>query len=73
MLSGGASALSIVVTTFVINLRHLLMSSSLAFYLSAVCEQELDCPFCFGVTDESFAVNLTRFEIVIGIGVRLWW
>ena len=61
MLSGGASALSIVLTTFVINLRHLLMSSSLAIYLGSV-NKSRTALFAYGVTDESFAVNLTRFR-----------
>jgi 4-azaleucine resistance transporter AzlC len=61
MLSGGASVLSIVLTTFVINLRHLLMSSSLALYLRSV-NKRWTALFAYGVTDESFAVNLTRFR-----------
>lgn len=62
MLSGGASTLSIVLTTLIINLRHLLMSSSLAGYLRSVnrCWTAL---FAYGVTDESFAVNLNRFQV----------
>jgi len=61
MLSGGAFVLSIVLTTFVINLRHLLMSSSLAVYLRSV-NKSWTALFAYGVTDESFAVNLTRFR-----------
>ena len=61
MLSGGASVLSIVLTTFVINLRHLLMSSSLAVYLRSV-NKSWTALFAYGLTDESFAVNLTRFR-----------
>jgi 4-azaleucine resistance transporter AzlC len=61
MLSGGATILSIVVTTFVINLRHLLMSSSLAVYLRPV-NRSWTALFAYGVTDESFAVNLTKFR-----------
>jgi 4-azaleucine resistance transporter AzlC len=61
MLSGGATVLSIVITTFVINLRHILMSSSLAVYLRSV-SRGWAALFAYGVTDESFAVNLTRFR-----------
>ena len=61
MLSGGASVLSIVLTTFVINLRHLLMSSSLAVYLRSA-NKTWTALFAYGVTDESFAVNLTKFR-----------
>jgi predicted branched-subunit amino acid permease len=35
MLTGGASAPAIIATTFVVNLRHVLMSSALAVYLRA--------------------------------------
>jgi len=61
MLSSGATELSIVATTFVVNLRHLLMSSSLAVYLRPV-SRAWAALFSYGVTDESFAVNLTRFR-----------
>jgi 4-azaleucine resistance transporter AzlC len=61
MLSAGATLLSIVVTTFVVNLRHLLMSSSLAVYLRPI-SRTWAALFSYGVTDESFAVNLTRFR-----------
>jgi 4-azaleucine resistance transporter AzlC len=61
MLSGGATILSIVITTFVINLRHVLMSSSLAVYLRSL-SRGWAALFAYGVTDESFAVNLTRFR-----------
>ena len=61
LLSGGATVLSIIVTTFVINLRHLLMSSSLAGFLRGVGKR-WGLLFAYGVTDESFAVNLSRFR-----------
>jgi 4-azaleucine resistance transporter AzlC len=61
MLAGGASALAIITTTFVVNLRHVLMSSALAVYLRAA-HRGLLALFAYGVTDESFAVNLPRFN-----------
>jgi 4-azaleucine resistance transporter AzlC len=61
MLNSGAAVLSIVVTTFIVNLRHTLMSSSLAIYLQGTHPAFLSF-FSYGVTDESFAVNLTRFR-----------
>lgn len=61
MLSSGAAILSIVITTFMVNLRHLLMSSSLAVYLQGSSRKFLTL-FSYGITDESFAVNLTRFR-----------
>lgn len=61
MLTTGAAALSIIVTTFMVNLRHLLMSSSLAVYLPRSSRRFLSL-FGYGITDESFAVNMTRFR-----------
>lgn len=61
MLSSGASAVSIILTTFMVNLRHLLMSSALAIHLGK-SNRKLLSLFAYGVTDESFAVNLFRFK-----------
>jgi 4-azaleucine resistance transporter AzlC len=61
MLSAGAGAVSIIITTFAVNLRHLLMSSSLAVFLGNTTRKKLSL-FAYGVTDESFAVNHTRFS-----------
>ena len=61
MLAAGASSISIVATAFVVNLRHFLMSSALAVYLKNTDRKKLTF-FSYGVTDESFAVNLTRFR-----------
>ena len=61
MLGAGASMVSIVATAFIVNLRHFLMSSALAVYLKNSDRTKLTF-FSYGVTDESFAVNLTRFK-----------
>ena len=61
MLASKASIPAIILTTFVVNLRHALMSSALAVYLSGVNRRFLAL-FAYGITDESFAVNLTRFR-----------
>ena len=61
MLTAKASVAAIVLTTFVVNLRHVLMSSALAVYLQGVSRRFLAL-YSYGVTDESFAVNLTRFR-----------
>ena len=61
MLAAGASLFSIVVTTFIVNLRHFLMSSALAVYLNNADRKKLSF-FAYGVTDESFAVNLSKFR-----------
>lgn len=61
LISAGAATVPVVVTTFVVNLRHVLMSSSLAVYLRSLGKAWLTL-FAYGVTDESFAVNLARFR-----------
>ena len=61
MLTGGASAPAIITTTFVVNMRHVLMSSALAVYLRSA-HRGLLALYAYGVTDESFAVNLPRFN-----------
>ena len=61
MISAGAAALPIIITTFVVNLRHFLMSSSLAVFLGKSRRKKLAL-FAYGVTDESFAVNHPRFK-----------
>ena len=61
MLAGGASLLSIIATTLVVNLRHALMSSALAVHLQNVNRWFLSL-FAYGITDESFAVNMARFR-----------
>ncbi|MBW2631602.1 MAG: AzlC family ABC transporter permease [Deltaproteobacteria bacterium] len=61
MLSAGAGIVPIVITTFTINLRHLLMSSSLSTFMRNLGTGRLSL-FAYGVTDESFAFNTARFR-----------
>ncbi len=61
MLTSGASIAAIILTTLIVNLRHTLMSSALAIYLNGVRRPFLAL-FAYGVTDESFAVNMARFR-----------
>ena len=61
MLVDGASAPAIISTVFMVNLRHLLMSSALAVHFPGVSRRFLTL-YAYGVTDESFAVNMTRFN-----------
>ena len=60
LLTAGASTASIVVTTFVVNLRHLLMSAAMTPYLRAWPRLQ-QAWFSFEMTDETFAANLGRF------------
>jgi len=61
MIGSGASLAAIVTTTFMVNLRHLLMSSALAVHFPGVSRRFLAL-FAYGVTDESFAVNTACFN-----------
>lgn len=61
MMGSGASILSIVLTTFIVNLRHVLYSSTLATYLMRQSSRYLGV-FAQGITDETFAVNLSNFS-----------
>lgn len=61
MLAAGASIWAIIFTTFVVNLRHFLMSSAVAVHLNNLRRLFLSC-FAYGITDESFAVNMTHFR-----------
>lgn len=60
MIASGASVSAIVATTFMVNIRHFLMSSALAVHLRGAPRGFLSL-FAYGVTDESFAVNMARF------------
>jgi len=61
MLSAAASPLTIILTTFIVNFRHTLMSSALAVHLAGINRKFLAL-FAYGVTDESFAVNMAKFR-----------
>lgn len=62
MLSAGSGAVPIVLTTFMVNLRHLLMSSSMAVHVGSRVHRVFVSVFAYGITDESFAVNIARFN-----------
>jgi 4-azaleucine resistance transporter AzlC len=63
----GASPLSIILTTFIVNLRHMLMASALAPYLSRWHKLELGA-FAYEITDESFALHSVEFPRVSSSG-----
>jgi 4-azaleucine resistance transporter AzlC len=54
------SPLSIIMTTFVVNLRHLIMASALAPYLKRWRKPEI-AAFAYQLTDETFAIHSTQF------------
>jgi len=60
MFAAGMPPLSIVATTFVVNLRHLLMTAALSPNLKSWKKWQLAL-FSYEVTDESFALHSARF------------
>lgn len=60
LFAGGASGLGIVLTTLVVNLRHVLFSAAVAPFLSGWRRREL-AAFAMELTDETFALHAVRF------------
>ena len=60
LFASGAGAASIIVTTFVVNLRHLLMSAALAPHVRSWRKTEQGL-FAFQLTDETFALHAGSF------------
>lgn len=60
LIGSGASAVSVVVTTFIVNLRHLLMSASLSPFLRSWRRREV-AAMTFQLTDETFGLHAVRF------------
>lgn len=60
LLATGASTLSVILTTLVVNLRHMLMSAAVSPFLKQWRKFEL-AAFAYQLTDETFAVHSARF------------
>jgi len=60
LFAASAPALSVILTTFVVNLRHILMSAALSPYLKRWSKPEL-AAFAYQLTDETFAIHSARF------------
>ena len=59
MLGVGASIWAIIAATFLVNIRHLLMSASLSPHLRGA-KAQVQALIAYGLTDETFAVGITR-------------
>lgn len=79
LLMDGIGAFSIILTTFLINLRHLVMSASIARKFSKIPRSQF--PFlAFGITDETFSMlSFTEEELsplfvflVNGVAYSVW-
>jgi 4-azaleucine resistance transporter AzlC len=72
LVSQGAAPAVIVLTTFVVNLRHALYSASLAPYLKNLPQTWL-VPLAFWLTDETYAVVIRRFQHAEASPYRHWY
>jgi 4-azaleucine resistance transporter AzlC len=60
LFSAGVPGLTIILTTFIVNLRHMLFSAALSPYLRGWRKMELAL-FAYELTDESFALHSVAF------------
>lgn len=60
LVGGGIGVAFIVLTTFVVNLRHALYAASLGPYLKGISQKWL-LPLAFWLTDETYAVVIQRY------------
>ncbi len=61
MLAASSGAVAVIATTFVVNLRHLLMSASLSPSMGRWSVTQLAL-FSYQITDETFAMNTSRHK-----------
>src|SRR5690625_4487730 len=64
MIISSASAIEIIVATFVLNFRHFIMSLSFMNNIQANINRKGRISLALGLTDESFAVNSLNIEKV---------
>ncbi|WP_373497953.1 AzlC family ABC transporter permease [Desulfococcus sp.] len=62
----------IILTTFIVNLRHMLYSATLLPHLKAL-PQRWRIPLAFWLTDETFAVTVRRFQREDGSVCKHWY
>jgi len=72
LIGQGAGLLVIIVTTFVVNLRHALYSASLGPHLKKQSQRWL-LPLGFWLTDETYAVVVQRYERADGSPHKHWY
>ncbi len=61
LLQGGAGFYPIIISTFLVNSRHILMGASLSPYFRKF-KTWVIALLSFGITDETFALNITEFS-----------
>lgn len=61
MLGAGASISAVLLTNFLVNMRYLLFSASMAPFVKKM-PSAIQAVLAFGITDETFAVNMSEFD-----------
>lgn len=72
MVGGGIALPVIIVTTLVVNLRHMLYSASLGPYVKHLRQRWL-IPLGFMLTDETYLVVIRRYQEGLAVPLRLWY
>ncbi|MFK8183021.1 MAG: AzlC family ABC transporter permease [Phormidesmis sp.] len=72
MIAAGSGWLLIVLTAFVVNLRHLLYAVSLVPYVKTL-PQTWKIPLAFWLTDEAYAVVIRRYETPDNAPFKHWY
>jgi predicted branched-subunit amino acid permease len=81
MIALGSNAVSVIITVFIINLRHYLMAASISPYLSEVSTKARMLSSYF-MTDESYAVTYSHYQenkptfgyfLGSGLNIYLFW
>jgi branched chain amino acid efflux pump len=72
LVSAQAPVVIIILTTFIVNLRHMLYSATLLPYLKNL-PQKWRIPLAFWLTDETFAVTVHRFQADDGSAFKHWY
>jgi predicted branched-subunit amino acid permease len=72
LVSAQAPVVIIILTTFIVNLRHMLYSATLLPYLKK-SPQRWRIPLAFWLTDETFAVTVHRFQANDGSAYKHWY
>ncbi|MFH0974333.1 MAG: AzlC family ABC transporter permease [Spirochaetota bacterium] len=72
LISARAPVIIIILTTFIVNLRHMLYSATLLPYLKHL-PQNWRIPLAFWLTDETFAVTVHRFQKDDPSGLKHWY
>ncbi len=72
LIAGGAGLIIIVLTTFLVNVRHNLYAATLAPHIGSLPQRWL-LPLSFWLTDETYVVVIQRFERQRNSQVKHWY